>query len=106
MRTRWSAFIAAPLVVMPAAHATTYLTVEQAQQVLFPGASFTPVDVKRKERVWRVSAGWFVVRGQDGTKVRLGQFLGGTTDLFNEMKERAPGIALQVDRAVAMWKGR
>ena len=52
------------------------------------------------------SAGWFVVRGQDGTKVRLGQFLGGTTDLFNEMKERAPGIALQVDRAVAMWKGR
>ncbi|HTM59993.1 MAG TPA: FMN-binding protein [Burkholderiales bacterium] len=61
MRTRWPAFIAAPLVVMPAAHATTYLTVEQAQQVLFPGASFTPVDVKRKERVWRASAGWFVV---------------------------------------------
>ena len=61
MRTGWPAFIAAPLVVMPAAHATTYLTVEQAQRVLFPGASFAPVDLKRKEKVWRASAGWFVV---------------------------------------------
>jgi len=62
MRAGWPAFIAAPLVVMPAAHATTYLTVEQAQQVLFPGASFAPLDVKRKERVWRANnAGWFVV---------------------------------------------
>jgi hypothetical protein len=61
MRTGWPGFIAAPLLAMPAAHATTYLTVEQAQQVLFPGASFTPVDLKRKERVWRASAGWFVV---------------------------------------------
>ena len=61
MRAGWPAFISAPLVMMPAAHATTYLTVEQAQQVLFPGASFTPVDIKRKERVWRASAGWFVV---------------------------------------------
>lgn len=55
------AFIAAPLVVIPAAHATTYLTVEQAQQVLFPGESFKPVDLKRKEKVWRANAGWFVV---------------------------------------------
>lgn len=47
--------------VIPAAHATTYLTVEQAKQVLFPGADFTPVDLKRKEKVWRASAGWFVV---------------------------------------------
>ena len=61
MRADWPAFIAAPLVVMPAAHATTYLTVEQVQQVLFPGTSFTPVDLKRKEKVWRASAGWFVV---------------------------------------------
>ena len=48
MRAGWPAFIAAPLVVMPAAHATTYLTVEQAQHVLFPGASFTPVELKGK----------------------------------------------------------
>jgi len=62
MRAGWPAFIAAPLVVMPAAHATTYLTVEQAQQVLFPGASFTPVELKGKERAWRAAdAGWFVV---------------------------------------------
>jgi hypothetical protein len=45
MRAAWPAFIAAPLVVIPAAHATTYLTVEQAQQVLFPGAGFTPVEL-------------------------------------------------------------
>ena len=56
------AFLAAPLVVLPAAHATTYLTIAQAQQVLFPGATFTPFDVKRKEQVWRASgAGWFIV---------------------------------------------
>lgn len=56
------AFLAAPLLVLPAAHARTYLTIEQAQQVLFPGASFTPIDVKRKEQVWRTSdAGWFIV---------------------------------------------
>lgn len=56
------AFLAAPLAVLPAAHATTYLTIEQAQQVLFPRARFTPVDVKRKEQVWRASdAGWFIV---------------------------------------------
>ena len=58
----WAAFAAAPLVVIPAAHATTYLTVEQAQQVLFPGASFVPVDLQRKEKIWRAAdAGWFVV---------------------------------------------
>ena len=62
MRAGWSAFIAGPLVVMPAAHATTYLSVEQAQQALFPGSSFTPVDLKRKERIWRASnAGWLIV---------------------------------------------
>src|SRR5512142_639137 len=56
------AFLAAPLLVLPAAHARTYLTIEQAQQVLFPGASFTPIDVKGKEQVWRASgAGWFIV---------------------------------------------
>ena len=58
----WAAFVAAPLVVVPAAHATTYLTVEQAQQVLFPGAALTSLDLKRRERVWRAAdAGWFVV---------------------------------------------
>jgi hypothetical protein len=58
----WPALLAAPLVIVPAAHATTYLSVEQAQQALFPGASFTPLDLKRRERVWRASpGGWFMV---------------------------------------------
>lgn len=47
---------------MPAAHATTYLSVEQAQQLLFPGASFAPLELKRREHIWRASlGGWFIV---------------------------------------------
>jgi hypothetical protein len=47
---------------MPAAHATVYLSVEQAQQSLFAGASFTPLERGGRERVWRVSqGGWFIV---------------------------------------------
>lgn len=63
MSARWPAFIAAPLALsMSAAHATVYLTVEQAQQLIFAGASFTPLDLGRRERVWRVSqGGWFIV---------------------------------------------
>lgn len=64
-----------------AGHATTYLSVEQAQRAIFPGASFTPATVKltaeqkkaietasgvrqRSDEVkaWRVSGGgWLIV---------------------------------------------
>jgi hypothetical protein len=57
----WPAFLGT-LVAIPAAHATTYLTVEQAQQIFFPGAKFAPLELKRREHVWRAAdAGWFVV---------------------------------------------
>ena len=61
MSARWPAFIAAPLAIsVPAAHATVYLSVEQAQQAIFPGAKFSPLDIARRERVWRASpGGWF-----------------------------------------------
>lgn len=73
---------AAPLgAFAPAAAATTYLDVEQAQQAIFPGGAFQPVrvvlsdaqaaaierlsDVKvrlREVRAWRVAGGgWFIV---------------------------------------------
>jgi Na+-translocating ferredoxin:NAD+ oxidoreductase RnfG subunit len=73
---------AAPLAAFaPAAHATTYLSVEQAQQAIFPGATFeaaplvltdaqarairdeSGVSVRTRElRAWRVAGGgWFVV---------------------------------------------
>jgi Na+-translocating ferredoxin:NAD+ oxidoreductase RnfG subunit len=71
---------AAAVVVAPAAYATQYLTLEQAQQAIFPGASFTPSFVKisddqkkqierrtdvnvriREQRVWRVSTGGFFI---------------------------------------------
>jgi len=71
-----AALIAAPV----CGYATQYLTVEQAQQAIFPGAAFTPAfvtlsDAQRKEierrtgvnvrvrdqRVWRVSTGGFFI---------------------------------------------
>lgn len=76
-------FTALPLtaLVAPSAFAVTYLTVEQAQQEIFPGRSFTSAPVRlsaeqRKrieqqsrvrllrdeQRIWRVSGGgWFIV---------------------------------------------
>jgi len=78
----WPCFIAAPVVIFaPAAHATSYLSIEQAQQAIFPGAQFTSVatrisdaqrgliakksgipDPGRDPRVWRVAGGgWFLV---------------------------------------------
>ena len=63
MNGRWPALLAVPVVISaPAAHATVYLSVEQAQQALFPGSRFTPLDLHRAERVWRASSqGWFIV---------------------------------------------
>lgn len=63
MDARWPVFLCAPAALtVPAAHATVYLSVEQAQQSLFAGASFTALDLGRRERVWRVSTGgWFIV---------------------------------------------
>ena len=77
-------FIALPvsaLIAPPSAFAVQYLTVDQAQRVIFPGKSFTATPVKltsvqRKaieqasgvrvlhddQQVWRVSGvGWFIV---------------------------------------------
>jgi len=63
----WPGFVAAPVAIFaPAAHAAVYLSVEQAQQAIFPGAHFTmealalPDAARRK--LWRVSeGGWFIV---------------------------------------------
>jgi Na+-translocating ferredoxin:NAD+ oxidoreductase RnfG subunit len=62
--SRWPAFVAAPLaIVAPAAFATVYLSAEQAQQAMFPGAVLTAVKGDfSKARVWSVSGGgWFIV---------------------------------------------
>ncbi|HYZ73042.1 MAG TPA: FMN-binding protein [Chthoniobacterales bacterium] len=80
----WIPFLAIPLTAASTAvpgFANTYLTVEQAQQTIFPGASFTPVPKtltpdqqktiesrarvgvrSRDLKVWKVSnGGWFIV---------------------------------------------
>jgi len=78
----WSGFAAAPLaIVAPAALATVYLSTEQAQQAIFPGAAFEPARIEltdaqaraienrsdvnvriRELKAWRVSGGgWFIV---------------------------------------------
>jgi Na+-translocating ferredoxin:NAD+ oxidoreductase RnfG subunit len=79
MRARFLLVPAAVSLAVPA-HATVFLTVEQAQGEMFPGAQFTPdfrtlsdeeaaaiekasdVNVReRKLRAWRVSSGgWFI----------------------------------------------
>jgi FMN-binding domain len=58
----WPAFVAAPLAVFaPAAIATAYLSVEQAQQALFPGVSFTELR-DGPYKLWRASdGGWFIL---------------------------------------------
>jgi len=63
MDARWPVFLFAPAALtVPAAHATVYLSAEQAQQAFFAGASFTPLQRAGRERVWRVSSGgWFFV---------------------------------------------
>jgi FMN-binding domain len=80
---QWLLAPAALVAVPVCAYATQYLTVEQAQQAMFPGAAFTPAfvtlsDVQRSEierragvavrspeqRVWRVSNGAFFVVDQ------------------------------------------
>lgn len=77
------AFVALPIsaLVAPSAFAVQYLTVEQAQQAIFPGKSFTAMPVtltsaqrkaiekasgvrllRDEQQVWRVSGGgWFIV---------------------------------------------
>jgi len=63
----WPAFVAAPVAIFaPAAHAAVYLSVEQAQQAIFPGARFTkevlPLPDAAHRKLWSVSeGGWFIV---------------------------------------------
>ncbi len=82
----WPVFIAAPVVLLaPAAHGAVYLTPDQAQQAIFPGARFSASSVKltdaqqraiesksgvsgrlREQTIWRVSGGppgggWFIL---------------------------------------------
>jgi len=81
MRGQFLLIPLASLAIVAPAHATVYLTVEQAQQLLFPGAEFvadnrtiTPEQEREIERasgvsvrnrtlnLWRVSTGgWFMV---------------------------------------------
>jgi len=50
------------LVAAPAAQASVYLSIEQAQQAIFPGGAFDASDLTRAARVWKVSgSGWFIV---------------------------------------------
>lgn len=63
MSARWPAFVAVPVVLtIPAAHATVYLSVEQAQQAIFPGARFDAFEHPGRERIWQAKpGGWFIV---------------------------------------------
>jgi len=78
---KWAWAPAAVVLIAPSAYATQYLSVEQAQQLIFPGASFAPPELlhisdeqrreiesrtqvsvrTREQRVWRVSGGSFFI---------------------------------------------
>jgi FMN-binding domain len=79
--TYWKPLVIAPALVITSGQcfAVTYLTVEQAQKVIFPGATFSPLNLsltpaqksaiekasgvrlRKPPRVWRVrSGGWFI----------------------------------------------
>jgi hypothetical protein len=78
---RWTLAPAVAVLVAPGAYATQYLSVEQAQQLIFPGGSFTEPQVikisdeqrreierrtgvsvrAREQRVWRASDGGFFI---------------------------------------------
>jgi hypothetical protein len=54
---------------------------------------------------YSAAAGRFILRGQNGTKVRLGLFMGGITDLLDDLKRRAsPPLVAQVEQAMATWR--
>jgi hypothetical protein len=74
----WPAFVAAPFAIsVPAAHATVYLSVEQAQQALFPGASFARLELGGREQVWRASpGGWFIMDAVLGKREMISYALG------------------------------
>src|SRR2546430_3313127 len=92
------AFIALPVsaLIAPSAFAVRYLTVDQAQQAIFPGKSFTAAPVKltsvqRKaieqasgvrvlhdeQQVWRVSGGGWVFFGGGVCEHEFFNFLAG-----------------------------
>ncbi|HEX4341375.1 MAG TPA: PH domain-containing protein [Polyangiaceae bacterium] len=51
------------------------------------------------------AANWFVLRGRDGTKIRLATLLGGLPELLDDLKRRAdPALQSQIDTAIAQWK--
>lgn len=58
---RWTPLVAVPaaLVITVPAKATVYLTTEQAQRAIFPGAAFT--SVPGQTNVWRTSAGGYFI---------------------------------------------
>jgi len=78
---RWALAPAAAVLVVPCAYATQYLSIEQAQQLIFPGASFAQPEVvkisdeqrreierragvnvrAREQRVWRATDGGFFI---------------------------------------------
>jgi hypothetical protein len=80
MRSRFVMMPLATLAIVVPAHAAVYLSIAQAQQLMFPGATFTPefreltreqesaiekasgVDVRNRIiQIWRVSTGgWFI----------------------------------------------
>ncbi len=49
------------MIVATPGFATVYLTIEQAQQVIFPGQNLTPIEGTLKQKIWRTEDGGFFI---------------------------------------------
>ena len=53
------------------------------------------------------AAGWFVLRDRAGEVIRLSMWLGGLTELLQDLRSRAPAnLWPQIDDSVSNWKNR
>lgn len=94
---RWQLLLIPPALVAPAvAEAAAFLSVEEAQQAIFPGATFTPADLvldqaqveellrvarspvlRSRVKAWRVSGGgWFILDQVFGRDDRITYAIG------------------------------
>lgn len=106
----WPTFIAATslVAIAPAAHATVYLSVEQAQQAIFPGGAFVPSGANGEARIWRVAGGgWFfvdrVIGKHDFVTYALGLDAGGKVRAIEILEYRE---AYGYEVRAANWRGQ
>ncbi len=109
--------VPAAIIASVAAHAEDYMTVEEAQQAIFPGAKFTPADFTMNEaqvdalikatnatvfrsrvKAWKVSTGgWFFLDQVPGRDDRITYAIG--------LDEKGEVKSIEILVCLAGWSG-